>query len=330
MPPVLQMTPRGLYCAAGDLYIDPTKAVPRAIITHAHSDHARPGHGRYLCSATTLPLLHARLGHNIRARGVPFGEVQELLDARVSLHPAGHILGSSQVRVEVAGEVWVASGDYKRDPDPSCEPFEPVPCDTFITEATFALPIYVWPQQDTIGEQILAWWDHNRAQGRPSLIACYALGKAQRILASLAPLTDRFAVVHSAIEPLNALYREAGIRLLPTRKLSDLGRRPDLTGALILAPPNAIDEDKLARLGDPVVAAASGWLRVRALARQRSMGQGFVLSDHADWPGLLRTIEQTGARRVLVTHGDSAVLVRTLRARGLECDDLEVCDEAAG
>lgn len=327
---LLRLTPAGLYCPAGDFYIDPSRPVPRAIVTHAHSDHIRAGCGRYLCSEQTLPLLRMRLGDQIKARGVPYGEPQQLLDARVSLHPAGHILGSAQVRVEVAGEVWVASGDYKRDPDPSCAPFEPVRCDTFITEATFALPIYVWPQQDTLGEQLLAWWDKNRAARRPSLIVCYALGKAQRILASLAPLTDRFAVVHSAIEPLNAIYRAAGVRLLPTRKLSDLGRRPDLTGALILATPGSIDDDKLARLGDPVIAAASGWLRVRALARQRAMGQGFIMSDHADWPGLLRTIEETGARRVLVTHGDSAVLVRYLRERGLECDDLEVSDAQAG
>jgi putative mRNA 3-end processing factor len=326
---LLRLTPAGLYCPAGDFYIDPSRPVPRAIVTHAHSDHIRAGCGRYLCSEQTLPLLRMRLGDQIKARGVPYGEPQQLLDARVSLHPAGHILGSAQVRVEVAGEVWVASGDYKRDPDPSCAPFEPVRCDTFITEATFALPIYVWPQQDTLGEQLLAWWDKNRAARRPSLIVCYALGKAQRILASLAPLTDRFAVVHSAIEPLNAIYRAAGVRLLPTRKLSDLGRRPDLTGALILATPNSIDDDKLARLGDPVIAAASGWLRVRSLARQRAMGQGFIMSDHADWPGLLRTIEETGARRVLVTHGDSAVLVRYLRERGLECDDLEVSDAQA-
>lgn len=327
---LLRLTPAGLYCPAGDFYIDPSRPVPRAIVTHAHSDHIRAGCGRYLCAEQTLPLLRMRLGDQIKARGVPYGEPQQLLDARVSLHPAGHILGSAQVRVEVAGEVWVASGDYKRDPDPSCAPFEPVRCDTFITEATFALPIYVWPQQDTLGEQILAWWDANRAARRPSLIVCYALGKAQRILASLATLTDRFAVVHSAIEPLNAIYRAAGVRLLPTRKLSDLGRRPDLTGALILATPGSIDDDKLARLGDPVIAAASGWLRVRALARQRAMGQGFIMSDHADWPGLLRTIEETGARRVLVTHGDSAVLVRYLRERGLECDDLEVSDAQAG
>jgi putative mRNA 3-end processing factor len=323
---LLQLTPAGLYCPAGDFYIDPTRPVPRALITHAHSDHVRPGCGRYLCSTHSLPLLYMRLGNKIRARGVPYGEIQEIQDARVSLHPAGHILGSAQVRVEVAGQVWVASGDYKRDPDPSCHPFEPVPCDTFITEATFALPIYVWASQNTIGQQILAWWEANRAQGRPSLIVCHALGKAQRILASLAPLVppSRFAIVHSTIEPINKIYRDAGIALMPTRKLSDMGRRPQLAGQLILAPSSAADENTLARLGDPVVASASGWLRVRKLARQRTTGQGFVMSDHADWPGLLKTIEQTGARRVLLTHGDGAALTRYLTQRGLHCEQLAV------
>lgn len=320
--PLVRPTAEGLYCPSGDFHIDPWRAVPRALITHAHADHARHGSRRYLAASPGLGLLKRRLGADSTIEGLAYGERRRIGDVEVSFHPAGHVLGSAQIRIEHRGETWVVSGDYKRDPDPTCAPFEVVPCDTFITEATFSLPVYVWPGGDVVAREILDWWETNRAADRPSVLFCYALGKAQRVLAELAALTDRTVLLHGAVTPLVRLYRQAGIDMLPTEQV-DLRTRRDYAGELVIAPPGAAGTPWMKRFRGASTGFCSGWMRLRGQRRRRAYDRGFVLSDHADWPGLLRTIEETGAPRVLATHGQSDTLVRYLRERGLEADALE-------
>ena len=311
-------SPAGLFCSAGDFHIDPWGPVNRAVITHAHSDHASPGSASYLCAAPGAALLRRRLPE-ARVETLEYGEHITIGDTRVSFHPAGHILGSSQVRVEHKGEVWVASGDYKRDPDPTCAPFEPVRCHTFITEATFGLPIYTWDPAGTIVDEMISWWHENRAQEQPSIVFCYVLGKAQRILAELREAADVPVHLHGAMAAMTDAYREAGVALAPTQRITEDMRGKTLSRALVLAPLSARGTPWMRRLPGASVGFASGLMRVRGVRRQRAFDRGFVLSDHADWPALLATIEATGASRVLVTHGWSEALARYLsETRGLE------------
>ena len=314
---LIEPTPRGLYCRAGDFYVDPWRPVDRAVITHAHGDHARPGSAAYLAAKPGVPVLQTRLGPDAAIEALAYGEPRDVGGVKVSLHPAGHVLGSSQVRVEHAGEVWVVSGDYKLDPDPTCAPFEPVPCHTFITESTFGLPIYRWRAAGEIFGGIDRWWAQNAREGRASVLFGYAFGKAQRILASVDASIGPI-VVHGAVESLNYGYRECGVALPETTLVSDSHPRRDYAGALIVAPPSAQSTPWLKRFGDYSDAFASGWMAIRGARRQRSVDQGFVLSDHADWPSLLTAIEATGAQRVYVTHGQVEPLVRFLSERGLD------------
>ena len=309
--------PEGLYCAPGDFYIDAWKPVDRCIVTHAHSDHARVGHTHYLAHTDSAGTMRARLG-SIDLQTVGYGEPVTINGVRVSLHPAGHVLGSAQVRIESGGQVWVASGDYKTQADGTCAPFEPVRCDAFITESTFGLPIYRWPSQAVLFAQIDGWWRSNAAAGRASVLLCYAFGKAQRILAgvdaSIGPI-----VVHGAVEPLNAVYRAAGVHLPRTHKVTDAGvDAAMLRRALVLAPPSAQGTPWMRRFGAHSDAFASGWMQLRGTRRRRGVDRGFVMSDHADWPGLQHAIGATRAERVLVTHGSVAVMVRWLREQGLD------------
>jgi putative mRNA 3-end processing factor len=313
--PLLRTDDRGLFCEAGGFHIDPWRPVPRAVISHAHGDHARWGSEAYLAAAASVPVLRRRLGE-ARIEGVPFGERVRMGEVTASFHPAGHVLGSAQVRVERGGEVWVFSGDYKRRADPTCEPFEPVPCHTFITEATFALPIYRWDETSVVAREIFDWWEANREAGRASVLFSYALGKAQRILGELARLTDRTVFVHGSIEPLNECYRQAGIMMLLTRPVSETAKGQSFAGELILAPPSAGGSTWMRRFGPASTAFASGWMRVRGTRRRRGFDRGFVVSDHADWPDLLQTFEDVGAERVLTTHGYAEPLARYLRERG--------------
>jgi putative mRNA 3-end processing factor len=295
------------------------------VITHAHADHVRPGSALYIASHASLPLLRHRLPRNVSVLGVREGQRFRMGKTWVSLHPAGHILGSVQVRVEQGSQVWVCSGDYKRDPDPTCQPFEVVPCDTFITEATFGLPAYRWEPCATVAASIAQWHDANRAAGRASILLCYALGKAQRLLAELQPWLDGPVWLHAAMLPLVDAYREAGVTLPPTRGLSELPDRRAPPPGLVLAPPSAVGNRVwMRRFGQCSVAFASGWMRLRGQRLRRPCDRGFVVSDHADWPSLLRTIRETGARRVLVTHGRSDVLVRYLReVEGLDASAID-------
>jgi putative mRNA 3-end processing factor len=305
----------GLYCVPGQFYIDPWQPVERAVITHAHGDHARVGHGHYLAASSSVGVLRTRLGE-IHIDGLDYGATLVHNGVTISLHPAGHVLGSAQVRMEHQGEVWVASGDYKVEPDRTCAPFEPVRCDTFITESTFGLPIYRWcPQQQTFDE-LNDWWRRNAAQGRCSVVFAYAFGKAQRILAGIDPSIGPI-VCHGAAVPINHAYRAAGVSLPPTLMVGDVAKG-DLQRALVIAPPSAAGSPWMKRFGDYSDAFASGWMQLRGARRRRGVDRGFVLSDHADWPGLLQAIAATGAPRVIVTHGSIPVMVRYLREKGLD------------
>ena len=308
--------PEGLFCVPGNFYIDPWRPVERAVITHGHADHSRTGHGHYLAHSAGEGILRTRLGE-INLQTLPYGEELVHNGVTISLHPAGHVLGSSQVRLAYRGEVWVASGDYKVEGDATCTPFEPVRCDTFITESTFGLPIYRWQPQQIIFDDINDWWRTNAANGRASVLFCYSFGKAQRILAgvdaSIGPI-----ICHGSAEPLNRVYREAGVALPPTSLVTDITDKASLKQALVLAPPSAGGSPWIKRFGDYSDAFASGWMLLRGARRRRAVDRGFVLSDHADWPGLMQAITATGAERIIVTHGQIGVMVRWLQQNGLQ------------
>jgi putative mRNA 3-end processing factor len=332
---LIASTERGLYCAAGDFHIDPWRPVSRAIITHAHSDHARFGSEVYVCHPDTAPILRKRLG-DVTIETATYGQVLTRNGVELSLHPAGHVLGSAQVRVTSKGETWVASGDYKLESDGVSPAFEPLRCHAFITESTFGLPIYRWRPQADIFAAIDAWRRENIAAGRASILYAYALGKAQRLLAGVDPELGPI-VCHGAVEAINALYREAGIALPPTCLATQITNKRDFASALIVAPPSAAASPWLKRFGDYSDALASGWMQVRGNRRRRGLDRGFALSDHADWPGLIAAIEATGAERILVTHGYTETLTRYLREKGLDAralttsygDDEDVGDAGA-
>ena len=319
--PLLQPRPEGLYCEAGDFYVDPWRPVDRAVISHGHSDHARPGHKQYLCSPTSAPILRVRLGDDIPVTPIEFGRTIDLNGVKVSLHPAGHILGSAQVRIEHQGEVWVFSGDYKTEPDATAEPFEPLRCHTFITETTFGLPIYRWRPEREIFEEINRWWRANQASGYASRLLGYSLGKAQRLLAGvdagIGPI-----IIHGSLTRLNYCYTSAGIKLPEVRQAPQVEKGFDFSKALIVAPPSVQGTPWLRRFGAVSDAFASGWMAIRGTRRRRSVDRGFALSDHVDWPSLMSAIEQTGAERVLTTHGYADITARYLRERGLDANPL--------
>ena len=318
---LVTLEPAGLYCAPGGFYVDPWRPVERAVITHAHSDHASHGHGHYLVTEAGEHVTRRRVG-NAAIQTLAYGRTLNVNGVTVSLHPAGHVLGSCQVRIEHRGEVWVASGDYKLQRDPTCAPFEPVRCHTFITESTFGLPIYRWRDPDALFSDISAWWRGNRDAGRASVVYAYALGKAQRLIASVDASIGPI-YTHGAVEALNDAYRASNVALPPTQSVAGLPRGHDFRGALIVAPPSAQGTPWLRRFGEYADAFASGWMQIRGIRRRRAVDRGFALSDHADWPGLIEAIDATGAERVLVTHGYSDPLVRWLAERGRDARRLE-------
>jgi len=285
--------------------------VPRALITHAHADHARPGCGEYWAIGRSAAVLRQRLGQQINLTCVNYGDEHRIGDARVSFHSAGHVLGSAQIRLQAGGETWLVSGDYKRDADPSCDPFAVVSTDVLISEATFGLPIYRWPPGEQVAADVLRWW--REAPERASLLFCYAFGKAQRLLAELHQLgVGDTVLLHGAMVPITQAYRDEGIAMVPTEALSSLPRNADLCGRLVLAPPSAHRSPWMKRFKAPQTGFASGWMAVRGARRRRGYERGFVLSDHADWPSLLQTVRQSGAQQVYVTHGQCDVLARYL------------------
>jgi putative mRNA 3-end processing factor len=321
MADLVVQRPEGLYCPPGDFYIDPWRPVARAVITHAHSDHARFGHGHYLAAQQAESVLRTRLG-DIDLQTLAYGQRIVHNGVDLSLHPAGHVLGSAQVRLEHAGAVWVASGDYKVAPDKTCAPFEPVKCDVFITESTFGLPIYRWCPDDEIFADINGWWARNIVAGRASVLTCYSFGKAQRILSGVDPSIGPI-IVHGAVEPLNRAYRAAGVELPPTQRVVDVKDKADLKRALVICPPSAAASPWMHRFGDAQTAFASGWMQLRGARRRGGYDRGFVLSDHADWPGLLGAIGATGAQRIIVTHGSVPVMVRYLTEQGLQAEGFD-------
>lgn len=313
---LIQLTPQGLYCPRGDFHIDPWRPVANAVITHGHADHARVGMGTYHVAEPGLPVLQWRLGEQ-SYRSYAYGESIRLGDATVSFHSAGHVLGSAQVRVEVDGEVWVASGDYKRQPDPTCAPFDVVACDTFITEATFGLPIYRWPDTADVAAEIVRWRDECAERGEAALLYCYALGKAQRVLAELGRIDATPVFLHGAVDAGVRVYEHAGIPMVETRRVADVDKTFDFAGQLIIAPPSAAGSAWIRRFRRAQQGFASGWMRLRGNRRRRNYDRGFVISDHADWPDLLRTVRETGAKRVIATHGNTDALVRALNESGI-------------
>lgn len=316
---MLIMTSRGLYCPAGNFHIDPNGAVEHAVVTHAHSDHARRGAGRYYGAACGVDLVRARLGGKIDIRGYEYGQKFRLGAVDVSFHPAGHILGSAQVRLECGGEVWVASGDYKRDADPTCAPFEVVPCDVFVTEATFGTPAYQWAKGADLGREIADWWHANAERGVNSVLFAYSLGKAQRVLGVLQPHARKPVHCHPAAIPLNACYRDQGIALAPTVDLGEVPPDRELRGELFLVPQSFLQSGQAAILGEAYETAfASGWMAGGGFGRADAYDRGFVMSDHADWNDLVRTVVETGARKVYVQHRGKGALVKHLRSLGLQ------------
>lgn len=318
---VLEFRPEGIYCPAGDFFIDPWRPVDRALITHGHADHSRWGMKRYLATEAAAPVMRHRLG-DVAIDTVRYGETQKVGDATVSLHPAGHVPGSAQIRVEVKGEVWVASGDYKVVDDGLSEPFEPVKCHTFITESTFGLPVFKWDRQEDVVAAINSWWQANREAGRFSIIGAYALGKAQRILAnvdtSIGPI-----LTHGAIENTNEVLRAQGIDLPDTIRVTPEVNVKDHAGALVIATPSAMNGPWARKFGQASSAFASGWMAMRGVRRRRAADRGFVMSDHADWEGLNSAIEATGAERVFVTHGYSSIFARWLGEQGYDAAVVE-------
>jgi putative mRNA 3-end processing factor len=320
---LLTETSSGLWCAAGRFHIDPWEPVERAVITHAHGDHARPGSAAYLCSTSCEALLRRRFGADVKIESVPYAQPLRLGEVQVSFHPAGHVLGSAQIRIEGSDGVWVVAGDYKRAADPTCDPFEPVVCDVFVTESTFGLPIYRWDPTEAVIDDIASWWNTNRDAGRTSVLFCYTIGKAQRLLAELRRVTDRTVYVHGMMLGMIDAYRQSGIAMLPVEPVIERTSRgrskaASFAGELVLAPLSARGTPWMRRLGDISDAFASGLMRVRGVRRQRSYDRGFVLSDHADWPALLQTIAETSASRVLATHGHAETLARYLSQQGLD------------
>jgi putative mRNA 3-end processing factor len=319
---LIKLTAKGLYCAAGDFYIDPWRPVKRAVVTHAHGDHAYRGHQNYLVTKEGERLYRVRLGVEANLETLGYGETRSLGGVKVSFHPAGHVLGSAQVRVEHKGEIWCVSGDYKLAPDPTCAAFEPVECHNFITEATFALPIYRWQPTAIVAEDINEWWRRNKEKGKASVLGAYALGKSQRILASIDPRIGKI-FTHGSTQILNAAYRESGVDLPATVYAKSVSKKSEFQGSLIVAPPSALGSSWLKRFGAYSTAFASGWMIVRGARRRRAVDRGFVLSDHADWEELKTAVKASNAETVFVTHGYIEEFVRWLNENGYNAKSLK-------
>ncbi len=313
--PVLFPDASGLYCPAGDFHIDPVRSVPRAVITHAHSDHARRGAAQYLATPGTAAMLRQRLGA-VPVQVLAFGVRLRIGDAVVSLHPSGHLPGAAQVRVEVGGEVWVVSGDYKTEADGLAEPFEPVACHGFVTECTFGLPVFRWAPQAQVAGDLRVWWQDLADRGETPVIGAYSLGKAQRLLHLLAGTGPGPVLVHPTIAAANAALRAAGYPVPAAATVTVDGAAPQ--GALVIAPPQTLGSQG----GTLHPAMVSGWMALRGTRRRRGAVTGFVLSDHADWPGLNAAVQATGAERVRTTHGYDAEFARWLTTTGLDASPL--------
>lgn len=323
-PDLLTLTPQGLYCPPGDFHVDPVRPVPRALITHGHSDHARAGHDAVLATPETLAIMAIRYGEDFAGttQAASLREPIRIGEVTVSFVPAGHVLGSAQIVIEAGGTRAVISGDYKRGHDPTCLPFEPVACDVFITEATFGLPVFSHPEVAAEVDRLLA--SVALFPDRAHLVGAYALGKAQRVMALLRERGYGGPIhLHGALERLTEFYKSQGVALGDTPKVV-AAERAKLAGAIVLCPPSAIQDLWSRRFPDPVTAFASGWMRVRARARQKGVELPLVISDHADWNGLCATIRETGAGEVWVTHGQEDALVHWCQTQGIRARPLHM------
>lgn len=323
--PLLRFSDKGIYCARADVYLDPWRPVPKAIISHGHSDHARWGHGQYICTHASLPILKHRLGA-IQVSGRNYGEKFYINGVQFSFHPAGHVLGSAQIRVEHQGEIWVFTGDYKLESDGVSTPFEPIRCHTFISECTFGLPVFDWQKPTLIHQNINHWWDNLTHQKRSGVLFGYSLGKAQRLLKHLDPSIGKI-YTHNSITAMTAVTR-AQVDFPETYPLNANVSKEDLVGAMILAPPAAAGGAWMKKLQQPATAYASGWMSFRGARRRRGFDRGFVLSDHADWKGLLQAIEATGCEEVITTHGYTHLFAQYLREQGYDAKTEKTAFEA--
>ncbi|MDO6516481.1 ligase-associated DNA damage response exonuclease [Zobellia uliginosa] len=313
--PLLEFTDKGIYCSAAKVYLDPWKAVDKAIISHGHADHSKWGHKQYITHHRNVPIISHRLGE-INVTGKEWGETFSINNVKFSLHPAGHIIGSSQIRVEHKGEVWVFTGDYKTENDGISTPYEPIKCDTFITECTFGLPAFKWTPQQEVFENINQWWAENKSEGKTSILFGYSLGKAQRLLKYLD--TDIGKIyTHGAIENMTQVLRPL-VNFPETTLITKETKKEELLGNIVLAPPSAHGSTWIRKMVPYVTASASGWMTFRGARRRRAIDKGFVLSDHCDWQGLLSSIEATGAEKIICTHGYTEIFSRYLREQGYD------------
>lgn len=319
--PLLQFTGKSIYCAKADVHIDPWMPVDRAIITHAHSDHAKWGSKNYLSHKHSEVILRMRLGEDINLQTVDYGESFTINGVKFSLHPAGHIIGSAQVRVEYNNEVWVASGDYKLEDDGFCQPFEAIKCNVFITESTFGLPIYKWQPQQQVFNQVNEWRHKNTEQGKASVLMGYSLGKMQRIMKGvISPGEKIFA--HGAVYWLNEKLRLAGFDLPELTLITKDTDKKLFAGSLVLAPPSVDSSPWIKKFNPYELGYCSGWMAVRGAKNRRALDRGFVLSDHADWPGLNEAVKATQAEKVYVTHGYTSVFSRWVNENGIEAGEV--------
>ncbi len=313
--PLLRFTDKGIYCEAADVYLDPWKSVDKAIISHGHSDHSRWGHKQYITHHKNVPIVKHRLG-DINVSGKDWIETFTVNGVKFSLHPAGHIVGSSQIRVEHKGEIWVFTGDYKIENDGLAAPYEPVKCHTFITECTFGLPAFLWRPQSEVIQDINQWWTTNKANGQTSVLFGYTLGKAQRLLKHLDPSIGKI-YTHGAVENMTEVLRQT-VTLPATERITRETKKEAIKGNIVLAPPSAHGSTWIRKLVPYVTATASGWMAFRGARRRRAIDKGFVLSDHCDWPGLLTAIKATGAEKVICTHGYTEIFSKYLREQGYD------------
>lgn len=319
--PLIEFTDKGLFCRQGNFYVDPWRPVDKAVITHAHSDHARSGSGSYLCHTHTKPLLQLRLGNHYY-QSLEWNDAVFIDGVKVSLHPAGHIIGSSQIRIEYNGEVWVVSGDYKLEDDGLSGVFEPVTCHTFISESTFGLPIYHWKPQQQIFESVINWIAKNKENGKTSILIAYSLGKAQRLLHGLKETTETI-FVHGAIWNIQQALLNAGWSLPQVQRLTPETPKELYKGGIVIAPPGAEGSPWMKKFYPYAVGVCSGWMQVRGNSRRRNADAGFALSDHADWESLLKAVKATKAEKVFVTHGFQAAFSRYLQEMGIEADEVK-------
>jgi putative mRNA 3-end processing factor len=317
---LLTFTKKGIYCAQGDFYIDPWLPVDKAIITHAHADHARSGMKHYLCHHYTKPLLHARISADISVQSAGYSEPIDIQGVRVSLHPAGHIIGSAQIRIEYKGFISVISGDYKTIDDGISTPIEIVRCNEFVSESTFGLPIYKWESNDRLQSQMQSWIKQNQSAGKTSIFVAYSLGKAQRIMKMVEGMGPLY--VHNSIARLNEAIMQSGIQLPHYEVLHEVIDKKEIQGSMVIVPPALLGTSVLKKIPNGATAICSGWMQVRGHRRWRAVDAGFAISDHADWDGLLEVIKESQAEKVFVTHGKTASFSKYLNELGIDAEEV--------